>query len=167
MWLGKILVKTTNKEKIMPYSIQLHNSLNKIAIQHKELALKFQEFARFVKDCTQTPSVANHSIVVSLQHLDRGFFTTSFARRTVSFVFSSIIDEKENLQGIVTTYIHSEFPESNQIKFGEFTFDETGHTNIKIPNEDSAINIANDFGTLHIVLFYIRESLLKSNQHSC
>jgi hypothetical protein len=147
----------------MPYSIQLHNSLNKIAVQHKELALKFQEFARFVKDCTQTPSVANHSIIVSLQNLDKGFFTTTFARRTVSFDFTSLIDENDNLQGVVTTYLHTEFPEPKHIKFGEFNFDESGHTNIKIPNEDSKINIANDFGTLHIVLFYIRESLKKSN----
>jgi hypothetical protein len=150
----------------MPYSIQLHSSLNKIAVQHKELALKFQEFARFVKDCTQTPSVANHSITVSLQHLDKGFFTTSFARRTISFVFTTVLDEKESLQGVVTTYDFSEFPEPKQTKFGEFTFDETGHTNIKIPNEDAQINIANDFGTLHIVLYYIRESLKKLNQHT-
>ena len=150
----------------MPYSIQLHNSLNKIAIQHKELALKFQEFARFVKDCTQTPSVANQSITVSLQHLDKGFFTTSFARRTVTFVFTSLLDESGNLQGNVKTYVQAEFPEPKQIKFGEFTFDETGHTNIKIPNEDAQINIANDFGTLHIALYFIRESLLKSSQNN-
>lgn len=150
----------------MPYSIQLHNSLNKIAIQHKELALKFQEFARFVKDCTQTPSVANQSIAVSLQHLDKGFFTTTFARRTVSFVFSSLLDESGNLHGNVKTYVLTEFPEPKQIKFGEFTFDETGHTDIKIPNEDAQINIANDFGTLHIALYFIRESLLKSSQNN-
>lgn len=150
----------------MPYSIQLHKSLNSIAIQHKDLALKFQEFARFVKDCTQTPSVANQSITVSLQNLDKGFFTTYFAKRTVTFVFTSELDENENLQGIVKTYALSEFPEPKQIKFGEFSFDDSGHTNIKIPNEDADINIANDFGTLHIVLYYIRESLLKSSPNN-
>ena len=146
----------------MPYSNHLHTSLDKASLQHKALASKFQEFARFVKDCIQTPSVANQSISVSLQYLDQGFFTTTFASRTVSFVFTSHLDESENLEGNVKCYIKKDFPEPKQIEFGEFTFDDTGHTNIKIPNEDDKINIAAlDFGTLHIALFYIRESLLK------
>jgi hypothetical protein len=143
----------------MAYSIQLHNSLDKVSTEHKALALKFQEFARFVKDCTQTPSVANHSISVSLQQLDKGFFTTTFASRTVSFVFNSVLQESGNLEGYVQCFVFKEFPEPRQIKFGEFKFDEAGHTNLKLPHEDAQIDIANNFGTLHIALHFIRESL--------
>jgi hypothetical protein len=143
----------------MPYSIQLHNSLDKASNEHKALALKFQEFARFIKDCTQTPSVSNQNIAVSLQNLDKGFFTTTFASRTVSFVFTSFLNENGNLMGIVQCFICKEFPETRQIKFGEFNFDETGRTNLTLPNEDAQIDIANNFGTLHIVLHFIRESL--------
>ncbi len=143
----------------MAYSIQLHKNLDKVSTEHKALALKFQEFARFVKDCTQTPSVANQSITVSLQNLDKGFFTATFASRTVSFVFTSILQENGTLEGYVQCFVFKEFPEARQIKFGEFKFDETGHTNLKLPNEDAQIDIANNFGTLHIVLYFIRESL--------
>jgi hypothetical protein len=143
----------------MPYSIQLHNSLDKASAEHKTLALKFQEFARFVKDCTQTPSVANHSITASLQNLDKGIFTTTFANRTVSFVFTSLLQENGNLGGYVQCFVFKEFPEPKQVKFGEFNFDETGRTNLKLPNEDAQIDIANNFGTLHIALHFIRESL--------
>ena len=76
----------------MPYSNKLHDSLDIFARQHKELALKFQKFARFVKDCSKPLAVANHSITVSLQHVDSGFFTTSFASRTVTFMFKSFLD---------------------------------------------------------------------------
>lgn len=145
----------------MAHSNKLHNSLDTYARQHKELALKFQEFARFVKDCTQTPAVANHSITVSLQHLDRGFFTSTFATRTVTFVFKSFLDENETLQGNVKTYLQQDFPESKQILFGEFKFDEDGHTDIKLQDEDTPVNFSNDLVTLDIVLHFIRESLLK------
>lgn len=143
----------------MPYSIQLHNSLDKVSTKHKALALKFQEFARFVKDCTQTPSVANQSITVSLQSLDKGFFTTTFASRTVSFVFTSFLQESDDLVGNVQCFILKEFPETRQIKFGEFNFDEAGHTNLKLQNEDAQIDIAGNFGTFHIALHFIRASL--------
>jgi hypothetical protein len=145
----------------MPYSIQLHTSLDNFSSDHKALAIKFQEFARFIKDCTQTPSVANHNIIASLQYLEKGFFTTTFASRTISFVFSSFLEESGNLVGNVECFLLKEFPEHAQVKFGGFTFDTTGHTNLKIPNEDAAMNIANDFGTLHIALYFIRESLSK------
>jgi len=156
--------KTNNnksQENNMPHSNKLHDSLDTFARQHKELALKFQEFARFVKDCTQTPAVANHSITVSLQHLDSGFFTTSFASRTVTFVFKSFLDDSETLQGNVKTYLQQAFPEPKQFQFGEFVFDEMGHTDIKLQDEDAPVNFANDLVTLDIVLHFIRESLFK------
>lgn len=143
----------------MPYSIQLHESLNKLSPQHAALASKFREFARFVKDCVQTPSISSHNITASLQHLDNGYFTTTFANRTISFAFTSVLEKNGNLVGNVKTYVKHEFPEQKQVKFGEFTFDQEGHTSLKLPNEDAEINIADNFGTLHIALHFIRESL--------
>jgi len=143
----------------MSYSIQLHNNLNALSVQHTALASKFREFARFIKDCFQTPAVSNHNITASLQHLDNGYFTTTYANRTISFVFTSLLDDSGNLIGYVQCYIKKEFPEAKQIKFGEFTFNEEGHTKLKLPNEDAEINIADNFGTLHIALHFIRESL--------
>jgi hypothetical protein len=98
---------------------------------------------------------------VSLQHLDSGFFTTTFATRRVTFVFKSFLDESETLQGNVKTYLQQAFPEPKQLLFGEFVFDENGHTDIKLQDEDAPVNFSNDLVTLDIVLHFIRESLLK------
>ncbi|MCX7088755.1 MAG: hypothetical protein NTV00_11970 [Methylococcales bacterium] len=146
----------------MPYLIQLHDSFDKAASQHKALSTVFNEFANFVKDCIQTPSIANHSITASL-NLSQGFFTTTFAGRTVSFVFTSSLasSDSENLVGNVRCYIKKEFPEPKQIEFGGFTFNEEGFTNINIPNSEDTIRITNDLGTLLMALHYIHESLSK------
>ena len=145
----------------MSYSIQLHDSLDKASNQHNALSAKFAEFATFVKHCIETPKIANQNITASLQHLNQGYFTTTYASRTVSFVFTSFLEESGNLAGNVKCFLKRDFPEVKQIPLGEFTFDAEGHTNLKIPNEDAQINIANDFGTLHIALYFIRESLSK------
>jgi hypothetical protein len=143
----------------MPYSIQLHKSLDKASTQHTILTSKFKEFAFFTKDCMQSPRISNHNIIASLQHLDKGYFTTSYAGRIVSFVFASCLDEFGTMVGVVKCYLQKDFPECKQIEIGEFIFDEEGHTNLKLPNEDAKISIANDFGTLHITLHFIHESL--------
>jgi hypothetical protein len=146
----------------MPYMLQLHDNLDKASTQHTALASVFREFANFVKDCIQAPSIANHSITSSL-HLDHGFFTTTFAGRTVSFVFSSSLEDEKsvNLVGNVQCYIKKEFPEPKQIEFGGFTFNEEGYTNIKIPDSNETIHIANDIGTLLMALHFIHDSLSK------
>lgn len=145
----------------MPYSKQLHNSLEHASGQHKALNEKFVEFASFIKGCVQTPAIENHYMSVSLQSLDHGYFSVVYANRTVTFVFNSLLKGGSDLAGNVKCYVHKQFPESKHIELGEFDFDEDGHTNLVLPNEEAKINIANDFGTLHIALHFIRLSLTK------
>jgi hypothetical protein len=142
----------------MPYLTQLHDNLDKASDQHAALTSVFDEFANFVKDCIQTPSIANHSITAAL-HLDQGLFTTTFAGRTVSFVFTSSLEKSGNLIGNVNCYIKKNFPEPKQVEFGGFTFDAEGYTNINVPNSNETIHIANDLGTLLMALHFIHESL--------
>jgi hypothetical protein len=142
----------------MPYLTQLHDNLDKASDQHTALTSVFDEFANFVKDCIQTPSIANHSITAAL-HLDQGLFTTTFAGRTVSFVFTSSLEKSGNLIGNVKCYIKKNFPEPKQVEFGGFTFDAEGYTNINVPNSNKTIHIANDIGTLLMALHFIHESL--------
>ncbi|MEQ1638513.1 MAG: hypothetical protein ABL903_17725 [Methylococcales bacterium] len=146
----------------MPYFTQLHDNLDKYSTQHIALSTVFEEFANFVKDCIQSPSIANHSITADL-HLSRGFFTTTFAGRTISFAFTSILENQEstNLVGNVKCYIKKEFPVCGLVEFGGFTFNEEGRTNIKIPPSEDTIRITNDIGTLLMALHFIHESLLK------
>ncbi|SJM92173.1 conserved hypothetical protein [Crenothrix polyspora] len=146
----------------MPYLIKPHDNLDKISNQHIALTLVFKEFAHFIKDCILAPSIANHSIAASL-HLDQGFFTTTFAGRTVSFVFTSLLENEASvmLVGNVKCYIKKDFPEPKLIEFGGFTFNEKGHTNIKIPDSDATVHITNDMGTFLMALHFIHQSLSK------
>ena len=146
----------------MPYFTQLHDNLDKYSNQHIALTAVFEEFANFVKDCIQSPSIANHNITAVL-HLNHGFFTTTFAGRIVSFVFTTTLENEAStsLVGNVKCYIKKDFPECKQIEFGGFTFNEEGRTNIKIPPSEDTIRITNDIGTLLMALHFIHESLLK------
>ena len=143
----------------MPYSKELHNSLNHVSAQHIILTEKFNEFAKFVKNCVDNPSIANKNIVLSLQNLDKGIISTAFAGRTTTFVFNTILKDDGNLEGSVRCFILHDFPEPKQIRLGEFAFNLEGVTNLSLPNEDSKITMNSDFGTLHIVLHFIREGL--------
>jgi hypothetical protein len=144
----------------MAYLAQLHDNLNKASKQHEALAAIFNDFANFVKDCTQSPSIASHSITAIL-HLDHGFFVTTYAGRTVSFVFTSAMEPDGNMTGSVTCYLKKNFPEQQQVEFGGFTFNGDGQTNINIPNSNQTIQIANDLGTLLMALHFIYDSLSK------
>ena len=143
----------------MPYSKKLHDYLDQTSVQHQQLTEKFEEFAHFIRSCLKATSVASNNILVDLRHLPQRNFTASFADRTVTFVFNSLLKGDENLIGNVKCFIHKSFPEDKFIEIGEFDFDEHGNTNLKLPNEDADINLDNNFGTLHVVLHFIRLSL--------
>lgn len=143
----------------MPYSKKLHDYLEQSFIQHEALANKFEGFGQFIRSCLKAPSVADSSILVDLRHLPQGNFSATFANRTVTFVFNSLLRGDESLVGNVKCYIHKSFPENKFIEIGEFDFDEKGNTNLKLPNEDADINLDNNFGTLHVALHFIRLSL--------
>lgn len=145
----------------MAYSKQLHDYLDQTSIQHQKLASKFDEFAQFIRICLKAPSVANNNILVDLRLLPSRTFTATYADRTVTFVFNSLLRGDENLVGNVKCYIQKNYPENKFIELGEFDFDENGNTNLKLPHEEADINLDNNFGTLHIALHFIRLSLTK------
>lgn len=146
----------------MPYLNQLDDHFDKASSQHKALTTVFEDFANFVKDCLQATSTTNQNIIVT-PNLSQGLFTTSFAGRTVSFVFTSSLEDVANgcMVGTVTCYIKKDFPKPKQIEFGSFTFNEEGRTNIKKTDSDETICISNDLSTLHMALHFIYESLSK------
>lgn len=143
----------------MPYSKQLHDYLDQTSLQHQQLAEKFEDFAHFIRSCLKAPSVANNNILVDLRHLPQRIFTATYADRTITFVFNSLLKDDENLVGNVKCFIQKSFPENKYIEIGEFDYDEKGNTNLKLPHEDADINLDNNFGTLHVALHFIRLSL--------
>jgi hypothetical protein len=137
---------------------QLHQTLESASSQHKALTSKFEEFAKRVD--SQVTAAAFHINGMTLsQHLDQGFFTTSFVGRTISFVFTSSLEGGGSMLGIVKCYLQKDHPEPKQIQLGEFTFTASGKTNLKASDEVDTIIINDDRAALYVALHFIHESL--------
>src|SRR5271169_2246391 len=68
-----------------------------IGYRHNELSSRFGEFALLVKSKVGEQSFHIKGITTS-QHLDKGYFTTTFAGRTIVFVFTSLLEGSGNLK---------------------------------------------------------------------
>lgn len=139
---------------------QLHQQLEIVASRHSQLAKKFQAFAKFVEEQVTTPTFHIKGISISL-HLEQGYFTTTFAGRTLCFSFSSILSENGSLIGTVTCGLMQEFPEKSLVQVGEFTFTGNGETNLNDPEDGDSISMDKDIRALHVALHFIYESLSK------
>ena len=139
---------------------QLHQQLETVANRHTQLAKKFQSFAKFVEEQVTAPTFHIKGISVSL-HLEQGYFTTTFAGRTLRFDFSSALLESSSLVGTVTCSLMNEFPENSLVSVGEFTFNGSGITNLNNPEDGDPIIIDQDIPAQYVVLHFIYEGLSK------
>lgn len=139
---------------------QLHQQLETVAIRHIQLAAKFQAFAKHVEDQVTNPTFHIKGISVSL-YLEQGYFTTTFAGRTLHFAFSSALSENGSLVGTVTCGLIRELPEKTLVPVGEFTFTGSGKTNLNNPEDGDPITIDEDLPALYVGLNFIYEGLSK------
>lgn len=139
---------------------QLHQQLEGVANRHSQLAAKFQVFAKFVGEQVMAPAFHIKGISVSF-HLEEGYFTASFAGRTLRFAFSSAMSENGSLAGTVTCSLVKEIPETSLVQVGEFTFTGSGKTNLINPEDGDPIIMDDDNPALYIGLHFIYESLSK------
>ena len=139
---------------------QLHLQLETIAKRHLQLAAKFQNFAKFMEMQVSAQTFHIKGIVVSL-HVERGYFNTTFAGRTLCFTFSSSLIENGSLMGTVACYLVTDLPEKSMVPIGHFTFDSSGNTNLINPENGDQITMEEDFSALHLGLHFIYESLSK------
>ena len=68
---------------------QLHQDLESATNRHRQLAAKFEQFAKFVAEQVAAPAFHIKGIGISL-NLDQGFFSTTFAGRTLHYTFESV-----------------------------------------------------------------------------
>lgn len=139
---------------------QLHQQLETTANRHSQLAAKFRSFAKFVEEQVTAATFHIKGISVSL-HLEQGYFTTTFAGRTLRFTFSSALSENGSLIGTVTCGLLKDSPERSLIPVGEFTFTGSGKSSLNNPEDGDPINIDEDLPALYIGLHFIYESLSK------
>lgn len=137
---------------------QLHQELERATSRHRQLAARYEQFAKFVAEQVVVPAFHIKDIAISL-NLDQGSFSTTFAGRTLYFIFESVSGENGALVGKVTCYLKKEFPILEYISIGEFKFTGSGQTTLVDPMENDPIDIDTDLGALYVVLNYIHESL--------
>lgn len=141
---------------------QLHQELERATNRHRQLAAKYEQFVKFVAEQVVAPAFHIKGIGISL-NLDQGSFSTTFAGRTLYFIFESVSGENGALVGKVTCYLKKEFPALEYISIGDFQFTGSGETTLVDPMENDPINIDIDLAALYVVLNYIHESLSQSN----
>lgn len=137
---------------------QLHQNLQKTSNRHRQLAGKFEQFAKYVAEQVTAPAFHIKDIGATL-NLDQGFFSTTFAGRTLQYVFESVSEENGTLVGKVTCYIKKEFPSLEYVSIGDFRFTGSGQTTLVDPAENAPITIDVDVAAQYIALNYIHESL--------
>lgn len=137
---------------------QLHQNLERTSNRHRQLSAKFEQFAKFVDEQVTVPAFHIKGIGISL-NLDQGFFSTTFAGRTLQFQFESVSEENGAFVGQVTCYFKKEFPALEYISIGDFRFTGNGQTTLVDPREDDPITIDVELAALYVVLNYIHESL--------
>lgn len=137
---------------------QLHQNLERASNRHHQLAARFEQFAKFVAEQVSEPAFHIKGIGISL-NLDQGFFSTTFAGRTLHFTFESSPGENGTLVGKVTCYLKRDFPVPEYISMGDFQFTGSGQTTLVDPKENDPITIDGDLASLYVVLNYIYVSL--------
>jgi len=137
---------------------QLHPNLERASSRHRQLLEKFERFAKFVEEQVTAPTFHIKGLGIT-SSLDQGFFSTTFAGRTLQFRFESALGDKEVLVGKVNCYLKKEFPALEYLSIGGFGFTTTGQTTLVDPNDKDPISIDTDIGALHLVIDYIHESL--------
>lgn len=137
---------------------QLHQNLEKAANRHRQLATRFENFANHVAEQVAAQPFHIKGISVSL-HLEQGFFTTTFATRTLHFVFTSVQEDGGTLVGNVKCYLKRELPKSEYVAIGDFNFTGSGQTTLIEPEENVPITIDSDLPALYVALHFIHESL--------
>lgn len=136
----------------------LHQVLEASESRHLQLFSRFEKFAKHVEIQVAAQGFHIKGIAVSL-HLEQGFFTITFAGRTLFFVFSSTAKDGGALVGNVTCYIKREFPEQALIEFGKFVFTGGGQTTLIEPEDNDPLTMDADISSLYIALHFIHESL--------
>lgn len=138
---------------------QLNHDLDRASNRHRQLTIRFDSFANFVEQQVAAQNFHIKGIAVS-KNLEQGFFTVTFALRTLHFAFSSVQDEGGMLVGNVKCYlIKRAVPDPEYVLLGDFKFSGNGQTTLVEPDENDPLNIDNDISALFIVFNFIHESL--------
>lgn len=133
------------------------SQLQAAAQAHEKLAALFERFANEAVPQPDNPSV-NLKGIKCEKHLEKGFFTLTFAARTVAFIFSSHIDAKSYMEGKVTCYVKNNLHESEHKSIGAFTFSTSGKTD-QLDADNNEICMDSDIGALAISLHFLNQSL--------
>ena len=137
---------------------QLNGQLINAAAQHAKLAAKFTALAQHVK---AQVNEAHYPVkgITAILHLEQGFFSTTFAGRTLSFVFTSSFVAEASLSGHVRCYLKKYFPQHEQVLLGGFSFSASGKTSPIALSNPVAADMDTTQGARLIILRFLHDSL--------
>lgn len=136
----------------------VHKKIDNSSHQFSLLQNHFNKFFGHIEVQLSTPHLQSKGI--QSQKYSDAIFTSNFAGRDLTFVFTAIRNESETLVGRVTCYVLSKFPEEKYILIDSFDFSTSGKTKFKIgdANGDPA-QINHDSHALCIFLEVLYKSL--------
>lgn len=138
----------------------VHAKINKASHEYSLLQNHFNTYFNHVQSQVNEPVLKSKGIQVSKSAPD--CFTSNFAGRDLTFVFTTILNGSGSLTGRVTCYMLCKFPEEKFIQVDYFEFSTSSKTTLVVEeNDDDPAELDHDAHALCIFL----ESLYKSLSH--
>ena len=127
--------------------------------QHTILQRKFDAFVKHVSEQLCGPVLKPKELKLFSDD-PSNWFEIHFAGRTLRFVFSACRGDGRTLKGRVTCFLLVTFPIARHVELGNFEFNTSGTTNLKIAeNDNDPALIHHDAHALCIALDYVCQSL--------
>lgn len=136
----------------------LHQVLETASDRHRDLAARFEVFAKNISEQVTQPNFYIKGIGCAL-YLEQAFFEMSFAGRNLRFTFTSGTGDGGVQVGRVRCHLKRDFPQVSISEIGEFTFKRNGESNLNDPESGDVLNVDSDIAALYIALNYLYESL--------
>ncbi len=135
---------------------ELHQNIVQLNDHYGYLKEGFDKFGKLMVSRFQSANSSRLGVKVLLK-LDENYFDIKFLDRTFRFVFSTKINQKATLDGIVHCRSIDEL-NKKYIKIGEFSFDGNGRTTVGPVN--NPLSLYDETASSYILLHYIYEGVI-------
>ena len=130
--------------------------------QHTILQRKFDAFVKHVSEQLCGPVLKPKELKLFSDD-PSNWFEIHFAGRTLRFVFSACRGDGRTLKGRVTCFLLVTFPIARHVELGNFEFNTSGTTNLKIAEKKKKNNCFNLLCFIRTKPGMIQKSLILTN----
>lgn len=112
----------------------VHTKITKTSNEFSFLQSKFNKFFEHIESQINRPALKLKNIQIH-KNAD-AFFTSTFAGRDLTFVFTTRLNGSGPLTGHIACYMQCKFPENKLILIGSFEFSTSGKTTLIVEEND-------------------------------